>query len=118
MSNPVRHDFNKLKRLPPYSLGEVIALMRAARRAGEDIIDLGMGNPDLPSPSHFVEKIAEAATNPKNHRYSESRGIPNLRAAITEWYQHHGVGSIPMAKPSRRSARRKYALRLDDGRPR
>ncbi|MCP4036199.1 MAG: aminotransferase, partial [bacterium] len=52
MQKTFRHDFNKLKRLPPYSLGEVIALMRSARRAGEDIIDLGMGNPDLPSPPH------------------------------------------------------------------
>ncbi|MDP6977778.1 MAG: aminotransferase class I/II-fold pyridoxal phosphate-dependent enzyme [Myxococcota bacterium] len=96
MQKPFRHDFNKLKRLPPYSLGEVIALMRAARRAGEDIIDLGMGNPDLPSPPHFVDKIAEAASNPKNHRYSESRGIPNLRAAITEWYaRRHNVELDP-----------------------
>lgn len=91
-----RHDFNKLKRLPPYSLGEVIALMRAARRAGEDIVDLGMGNPDMPSPDHVIEKIIEAARNPKNHRYSESRGIPNLRAAITEWYdRNHGVTLNP-----------------------
>jgi alanine-synthesizing transaminase len=91
-----RHDFDKLRRLPPYSLGEVIALMRAARRAGEDIVDLGMGNPDLPSPPHVIEKIAEAALNPKNHRYSESRGIPNLRAAITEWYdRRHGVTLDP-----------------------
>jgi alanine-synthesizing transaminase len=91
-----RHDFHKLNRLPPYSLGEVIALMRAARRAGEDIVDLGMGNPDLPTPPHVVEKISEAARNPRNHRYSESRGIPNLRAAITEWYQRrHGVELDP-----------------------
>ena len=95
-SKEFRHDFNKLKRLPPYSLGEVIGLMRAARRAGEDIVDLGMGNPDMPSPDHVIEKIAEAARNPKNHRYSESRGIPNLRAAITEWYdRNHGVTLDP-----------------------
>jgi alanine-synthesizing transaminase len=96
MTRQFRHDFNNLKRLPPYSLGEVIGLMRAARRAGEDIIDLGMGNPDLPSPPHVIEKIVEAARNPKNHRYSESRGIPNLRAAITEWYdKNHGVTLDP-----------------------
>jgi len=83
----VQHDFNKLNRLPPYSLGEVIELMRAARRRGEDIIDLGMGNPDLPTPDFVVEKICEAARNPKNHRYSQSRGIPNLRAAVCEWYE-------------------------------
>jgi alanine-synthesizing transaminase len=92
----MRHDFNKLNRLPPYSLGEVIALMRAGRRAGEDIIDLGMGNPDLPTPPHVVEKIAEAAMLPRNHRYSESRGIPNLRAAICEWYERrHSVSLDP-----------------------
>lgn len=96
MTKQFRHDFNKLKRLPPYSLGEVIGLMRAARRAGQDIIDLGMGNPDLPSPPHVIEKIVEAAHNPKNHRYSESRGIPNLRAAITQWYdRRHGVTLDP-----------------------
>jgi alanine-synthesizing transaminase len=96
MSQKPRHDFNKLNRLPPYSLGEVIALMRAARRAGEDIIDLGMGNPDLPTPPHVVEKICEAASRPANHRYSESRGIPNLRKSITEWYQRrHGVELDP-----------------------
>jgi alanine-synthesizing transaminase len=84
--SPVRHDFHKLNRLPPYVFAEVIALMTAARRAGEDVIDLGMGNPDLPTPRHVVEKICEAAHNPRNHRYSASRGLPNLRAAITEWY--------------------------------
>ncbi len=82
-----RHDFNKLNRLPPYILAEVTDLARAARRAGEDIIDLGMGNPDLATPEHVVDKIAEAARDPRNHRYSSSQGLPNLRAAITEWYQ-------------------------------
>jgi hypothetical protein len=74
---PIRHDFNKLNRLPPYILSEVTDLMRAARRAGEDIIDLGMGNPDLPTPKHVVDKICEAAQDPRNHRYSSSQGIPN-----------------------------------------
>jgi alanine-synthesizing transaminase len=74
----------------------VIDLMKSARRAGDDIIDLGMGNPDLPTPSHIVEKIAEASRNPRNHRYSASRGIPNLRAACAEWYQrNHGVEIDP-----------------------
>ncbi len=81
-----RHDFHKLNRLPPYILAEVTDLTRAGRRAGEDIIDLGMGNPDMPTPDHVVEKICEAARDPRNHRYSSSPGIPNLRAAITEWY--------------------------------
>lgn len=92
----MRHDFNKLNRLPPYILSEVTELMRAARRAGEDIIDLGMGNPDIPTPPHIVEKIVEASRNPKNHRYSSSRGIPNLRAGICEWYaRRHGVELDP-----------------------
>ena len=96
MSGEVRHDFDKLKRLPPYVLAEVIELMKTARRAGDDIIDLGMGNPDLPTPPHVVEKICEAARDPRNHRYSASRGIPNLRAAITEWYQRrHAVTLDP-----------------------
>ncbi|MGI9592473.1 MAG: aminotransferase class I/II-fold pyridoxal phosphate-dependent enzyme [Myxococcota bacterium] len=91
MTGPIRHDFNKLNRLPPYVLAEVIELMKSARRAGEDIVDLGMGNPDLPTPPHVIDKICEAARDPRNHRYSASRGIPNLRAAISEWYQrrHH-----------------------------
>ena len=92
-----RHHFDKLNRLPPYILAEVIDLMMSARRSGEDIIDLGMGNPDLPTPDHIVEKICEAAANPRNHRYSSSRGIPNLRAAITEWYaRRHGVEVRPV----------------------
>ena len=82
-----RHDFNKLNRLPPYILSEVTELTRAGRRNGEDIIDLGMGNPDIPTPQHVVDKIIEAAADPRNHRYSSSQGIPNLRAAMTEWYQ-------------------------------
>jgi alanine-synthesizing transaminase len=96
MAGRVRHDFNKLKRLPPYVLAEVIDLMKAARRAGQDIVDLGMGNPDMPTPPHVVEKICEAAQDPRNHRYSVSRGVPNLRAAIAEWYgRRHGVHLDP-----------------------
>lgn len=70
--------------------------MLAARRAGDDIIDLGMGNPDLPTPPHIVAKICEVAQNPRTHRYSSSRGIPNLRAAICEWYERKfGVNQDP-----------------------
>ena len=91
-----RHDFDKLKRLPPYVLAEVTQLRHAARQAGEDVIDLGMGNPDLPTPPHVVEKISEAALVGHNHRYSASRGVPNLRAAACEWYQrNHGVELDP-----------------------
>ncbi len=96
MSGKIHHDFNKLNRLPPYVLSEVIDLMKSARRAGQDIIDLGMGNPDMPTPPHVVEKICEAARNPRNHRYYLSRGIPTLRIAITEWYERrHGVDLDP-----------------------
>ncbi|RLA97367.1 MAG: alanine transaminase [Deltaproteobacteria bacterium] len=75
-----------MKRLPPYVFTQVDALKLEARRRGEDIIDLGMGNPDIPTPRHIVEKLIEAAQNPRNHRYSASRGIYKLRVAITEWY--------------------------------
>jgi len=92
MAGSIRHDFNKLNRLPPYILSEVTDLMRAARRAGEDIVDLGMGNPDLATPPHVVDKICEAAQDPRNHRYSSSPGVPNLRSAICEWYERrHAV---------------------------
>jgi alanine-synthesizing transaminase len=92
----IRHDFDKLRRLPPYVLAEVTALKHAGRRAGEDIVDLGMGNPDMPTPPHIVEKIRESALDPRAHRYSASRGVPNLRAAVCEWYQrNHGVELDP-----------------------
>jgi alanine-synthesizing transaminase len=91
-----RHDFAKLRRLPPYVLAEVTQLRHAARQAGEDVVDLGMGNPDLPTPPHVVEKISEAARVDHNHRYSASRGVPNLRLGISEWYQrNHGVEIDP-----------------------
>jgi alanine-synthesizing transaminase len=87
-----RFTFHRFDQLPPYVFAEVTGLMLAARRAGEDVIDLGMGNPDLPTPGHIVDKICGAATNPRTHRYSSSRGIPNLRAAICEWYaRRHSV---------------------------
>src|SRR4030095_5713289 len=92
----MRHDFHKLNRLPPYVFAEVISLMTAARKRGEDVIDLGMGNPDLATPTHVVDKICEAARNPRNHRYSASKSLPTLRAAITEWYQRrHAVTLDP-----------------------
>ena len=81
------YDFKRIKRLPPYVFSIVNELKLEARRRGEDIIDLGMGNPDLPTPKHIVEKLIEAARNPKNHRYSASKGITHLRLAICEWYK-------------------------------
>ena len=79
--------FYRIKRLPPYVFSIVNELKIKARRAGEDIIDLGMGNPDIPTPPHIVEKLREAVLNPKNHRYSASKGIYKLRLAIVNWYK-------------------------------
>jgi alanine-synthesizing transaminase len=79
-------DFYRVRRLPPYVLSQVVELKHAARRAGEDIIDLGMGNPDQPPPPEILEHLHTAIDNPRNHRYSTSRGIPKLRLAITDWY--------------------------------
>ncbi|MDI6790261.1 MAG: aminotransferase class I/II-fold pyridoxal phosphate-dependent enzyme, partial [Thermodesulfobacteriota bacterium] len=80
-------EFSRIKRLPPYVFSIVNTMKIDARRRGEDIIDLGMGNPDLPSPPHVVDKLTEAVKNPKNHRYSASKGITKLRAAIVDWYK-------------------------------
>jgi alanine-synthesizing transaminase len=80
-------EFRRITNLPPYVFAEVNQLKLDARRAGEDIVDLGFGNPDIPSPPAVVEKLVEAARQGKNHRYSASRGIPNLRKAITDRYQ-------------------------------
>jgi alanine-synthesizing transaminase len=80
-------EFRRIKRLPPYVFAIVNNLTIEARRRGEDIIDLGMGNPDPPAPKHIIDKLCEAARNPKNHRYSASKGITQLRVAITEWYK-------------------------------
>lgn len=80
-------EFDRISRLPPYVLGAVTQLMMEARKKGEDIINLGMGNPDLSTPPHIVNKLIEATQKPINHRYSMSRGIPKLRKAITDWYQ-------------------------------
>jgi len=80
-------EFNRIKRLPPYVFAIVNSLKMEARKRGEDIIDLGMGNPDMPAPKHVIEKLCEASQNPKNHRYSASKGITQLRMAICEWYK-------------------------------
>ncbi|HXI09247.1 MAG TPA: alanine transaminase [Thermodesulfobacteriota bacterium] len=80
-------EFYRIKRLPPYVFNIVGDLKMAARKRGEDIIDFGMGNPDQPTPKHIVDKLIEAAQNPRNHRYSASKGIYKLRLAITDWYK-------------------------------
>ena len=79
-------EFRRIHDLPPYVFTVVDQLKRELRREGRDVIDLGFGNPDIPSPAIAVEKLAEAALRPVNHRYSASRGLPNLRAAICERY--------------------------------
>ncbi len=85
-----------MKRLPPYVFSIVNELKAKARAQGEDIIDFGMGNPDQPTPQHIVDKLCEAARNPKNHRYSVSRGITKLRGAIADWYRRrYGVEIDP-----------------------
>ena len=80
-------EFRRITNLPPYVFTIIDGLKIEARRAGEDVIDLGFGNPDLPSPDIAVEKLCEAAHNPRNHRYSSSRGIPKLREAVAALYK-------------------------------
>src|SRR6202021_1743561 len=88
-------EFRRINGLPPYVFATINDLKAASRRAGKDVIDLGFGNPVLPSPEVAVSKLAEAPHNPRNPRYSASRGIPKLRSAITDLY------------------RRKFAVELD-----
>src|SRR5690606_12017333 len=78
--------FPRIERLPPYVFNITGELKMAARRRGEDIIDMSMGNPDGPTPKHIVDKLIEVASRPNTHGYSVSRGIPRLRKAISDWY--------------------------------
>lgn len=78
--------FHRIKRLPPYVFAEVNALKAAGRAAGQDIIDFGMGNPDRPPPAHVIAKLVETLSDPRIHRYSQSRGIPGLRKALAAYY--------------------------------
>lgn len=79
-------EFYRIKRLPPYIIAEVNAMRHAARQTGQDIIDLGMGNPDLPPPQHVLDKLCEVAQKPDAHGYSQSKGIPGLRRAQANYY--------------------------------
>ena len=79
-------EFHRIRRLPPYVFAEVNKAKAKYRAAGEDIIDLGMGNPDSPTPPHIVAKLVEAVADPRTHRYSVSRGIPGLRKALAGYY--------------------------------
>jgi len=80
-------DFYRIRRLPPYVFAEVNTMKAKARAAGLDVIDLGMGNPDMPTPPHIVEKLVETVRDPRTHRYSTSRGIPGLRRAHAAYYK-------------------------------
>lgn len=81
------HEFHRIDRLPPYVFERVNKLKAQARADGKDIIDFGMGNPDLPTPEHIVEKLVETVRNPRTHRYSASKGIPGLRKAQARYYE-------------------------------
>jgi alanine-synthesizing transaminase len=88
--------FPRIERLPPYIFNITSELKMAARRRGEDIIDMSMGNPDGPTPKHIVDKLIEVASRPDTHGYSLSKGIPRLRKAISGWYErHYGVQIDP-----------------------
>jgi len=84
---PLKAEFPRIQRLPPYVFAVVTELKMQARARGEDIIDFGMGNPDQPTPKHIVDKLVEVAQRDDTHRYSASKGIPRLRRAITQWYK-------------------------------
>ena len=88
--------FPRISRLPPYVFNEVNELKMAARRRGDDVIDFGMGNPDQPPPMPIIDKLAEVARRNTTHRYSQSKGIPRLRKAITDWYsRRYGISLDP-----------------------
>ncbi len=91
-------EFSRIKRLPPYVFNITNELKMAARRRGEDIIDLSMGNPDGPTPQHIVDKLVEASHRPDTHGYSVSKGIPRLRKAICEWYRRRYAVELDMDK--------------------
>jgi len=92
----MQSEFHRIKRLPPYIFEEVNRLKAQARANGEDIIDFGMGNPDMPTPKHIVDKLVETARDPRSNRYSASRGIKGLRRAMAAYYQRRfGVALDP-----------------------
>jgi alanine-synthesizing transaminase len=96
MSSESSGEFHRIRRLPPYVFAEVNSAKAKARTAGEDIIDLGMGNPDSPTPRHIVEKLIETVQDPRTHRYSVSAGIPGLRRALATYYRRRfDVGLDP-----------------------
>jgi len=92
----VDDQFQRIERLPPYVFSVIGDLKQKARAEGEDVIDFGMGNPDQPTPIHIVEKLIETVRRSDTHRYSQSKGIPRLRRAISDWYMtRYGVEINP-----------------------
>src|SRR5213083_788122 len=92
----IMREFARIQRLPPSVFNITNSLKMAARRAGEDIIDMSMGNPDGPTPRHIVAKLVEVAQREDTHGYSVSKGIPRLRRAITQWYKRRWNVDIDM----------------------
>ena len=96
MNSDPTGEFHRIRRLPPYVFAEVTTAKAKARGEGQDIIDLGMGNPDSPTPPHIVAKLIEAVHDPRTHRYSVSRGIPGLRRALAAYYRRRfGIALDP-----------------------
>ena len=93
------NDFYRIRRLPPYLFAEVNVMKAEARARGEDIIDFGMGNPDLPTPEHIVNKLVETVADSRTHRYSQSQGIWGLQKAVAAYYDRRfGVGIDPASE--------------------
>jgi len=93
-------DFYRERRLPPYVFAEVNRLKLAYRKEGRDVIDFGMGNPDLPPAKHIIDKLCEVAADPRAHRYSASQGVKSLRAALTRYYARRLMSSLIPTKRS------------------
>ena len=110
-------EFQRIKRLPPYVFSIIDSMKMEARHRGEDIVDFGMGNPDLPTPPHVVAKLIEAASKPANHRYSVSRGIYKLRLAIAAWYKRRYQVDIDADTEAIVTIGAKEGCRTSPGRP-
>ena len=104
-------DFHRVRRLPPYVFEQVNKLKAKARAAGADIVDLGMGNPDLPAPKHVLDKLVETVGKPRTDRYSASKGIPGLRRAQAGYYARRFGVKLNPGDAGRRHARLEGRLR-------
>ncbi|MFA5089065.1 MAG: aminotransferase class I/II-fold pyridoxal phosphate-dependent enzyme, partial [Candidatus Omnitrophota bacterium] len=88
---------DRLQELPPYLFVEIDKAKRAAKAAGRDIIDLGVGDPDLPTPAHIIAALKKASDNPENHHYAFDAGVTELRAAIAQWFQRRFAVSLDIS---------------------